>query len=37
MKDTPAEIMLKHVFEALVAKTNIDKSLIQDIVVGNVL
>jgi len=37
MKDTPAEVMLKHVFEGIAARTKVDKSLVQDIVVGNVL
>ena len=37
MKDTPAEIMLKHAFDGVVAKSGVDKKLVQDIVVGNVL
>jgi len=37
LKDTAPEIMLKHVFEALVKRSKIDPKKVEDIVCGNVL
>lgn len=37
LKDTATEVLLSQVFNALVDKTGVDKNLVEDIVVGNVL
>lgn len=37
LRDTTPEILLKAVFEAVVDRTKIDKSKVEDIIVGNVL
>ena len=37
LKDTAPEILLKHVFEALLKKTKIEPKKIEDVICGNVL